>query len=155
MYGFVPHCTEATLTASIAGKQMATIVSTSQLRITKGSIVHRMSARSFIRDYDEGVLAEDNLLNEIQKRDRKADIIKLSIEYSIVTSFTSFVAIEKRDESDKDIAYIPTIDKLVTEHSVDRLPYLGWEEPEPSTSEGGVHPDEHCTYSSRLLTFAD
>ena len=35
---------------------------------------------------------------QIVKHDRKAYIINLSKEYSIVTQFTSFVAIEHRDE---------------------------------------------------------
>ena len=50
VYGFVPHCTEATLEASIAGQAMSTMVSTSQLSITKGLTVHRMAARAIIRD---------------------------------------------------------------------------------------------------------
>jgi len=35
---------------------------------------------------------------QIVKRNLKNYIIKLSVDYSIVTEFTSFVAIEKRDE---------------------------------------------------------
>ena len=35
---------------------------------------------------------------QIVKRDRKAFIINTSIEYSIVSQFTSFVAIEEREE---------------------------------------------------------
>ena len=35
---------------------MSTIVSTSDLRITKGNIVHRLAARAIIRDWEDGNL---------------------------------------------------------------------------------------------------
>jgi len=35
---------------------------------------------------------------QIAKKNRKNYVIKLSTDFSIVTEFTSFVAIEKRDE---------------------------------------------------------
>ena len=40
---------------------------------------------------------------QIIKRDRKSYVINISKEYSIVSQFTSFVAIEKREKASDDI----------------------------------------------------
>ena len=41
-------------------------------------------------------------LSQIVKRDRKSYIINISKEYSIVSQFTSFVAIEEREKVGRD-----------------------------------------------------
>ena len=38
MYGFVPHCKQATLRAKIGSKHVDTMVSTSELGMTKGRV---------------------------------------------------------------------------------------------------------------------
>ena len=38
MYGFVPNCLQATLEAKIGSKQVETMVSTSDLAVTKGKV---------------------------------------------------------------------------------------------------------------------
>ena len=38
MYGFVPNCLQATLKAKIGSKQVETMVSTSDLAVTKGKV---------------------------------------------------------------------------------------------------------------------
>ena len=43
-----------------------------------------------------------SLYDQIIKRDRKSYIINISKEYSIVSQFTSFVAIEKREKVSND-----------------------------------------------------
>ena len=43
-----------------------------------------------------------SLYDQIIKRDRKSYIINISKEYSIVSQFTSFVAIEKREKVSSD-----------------------------------------------------
>ena len=57
----------------------------------------------------------------------KAYIIELSKEYSIVTQFTSFVAIEKREEGEVVAEDAPTMEELVEKEAVDELAYMGYE----------------------------
>ena len=57
----------------------------------------------------------------------KAYIIELSKEYSIVTQFTSFVAIEKREEGEVVAEDAPTMEELVEKEDVDELAYMGYE----------------------------
>jgi len=80
---------------------------------------------------------------QIIKRDRKSYIINVSKEYSIVSQFTSFVAIEKREKVWTDITnYLvdtcwqdekfdqskgPSMAELVDKENVDTLQYMGWE----------------------------
>ena len=83
-------------------------------------MLHQLTARAIIRDWTEGSLDFDHTEHEvissltlchilcrysngtihcqIAKRDTKSFIINTSIEYSIVSQFTSFVAIEKREK---------------------------------------------------------
>jgi hypothetical protein len=41
-------------------------------------------------------VTQDPLRHEIMKKERKPELIELSIKYSLVTQWTSFVAIEER-----------------------------------------------------------
>ncbi|XP_046570901.1 protein mono-ADP-ribosyltransferase PARP4-like [Haliotis rubra] len=130
VYGLVPNCTMATLKAVVGGQEVSTVVSTSELSITTGMIVHRLTARSLIRDWEDGMLSADRTQHEILKLNLKNYVIDLSKEYSIVTQFTSFVAIETRDEDEKKglrESGGPSIFELVSGHSMDILDYMGWE----------------------------
>ncbi|KAK3593675.1 hypothetical protein CHS0354_013571 [Potamilus streckersoni] len=120
IYGFVPNCTMATLKAQIDGQEVSTVVSTSDLNITEGKILHRLTARAIIRDWEDGLLSLDRADQEIMKATTKNMIIELSREYSIVTQFTSFVAIEKRDE-DKEVdeSELLNMSDLIKRESVD------------------------------------
>ncbi|KAH9525129.1 Protein mono-ADP-ribosyltransferase parp4 [Bulinus truncatus] len=127
IYGFVPNCTMATLSASISGQQVSTVVSTSELSITEGYLVHRLTARAVIRDWEDGVLSSDRTGHEMAKMDLKNYIIELSKQYSIVTQFTSFIAVEKREENEKEnLSNGPTIKDLLNQENVDILPYISW-----------------------------
>uniref|UniRef100_A0A8C5M043 Poly [ADP-ribose] polymerase n=1 Tax=Leptobrachium leishanense TaxID=445787 RepID=A0A8C5M043_9ANUR len=99
VYGFIRHCTQATLKGLIEDKEMETMVSTTELQKTTGTMLHKLTARALIRDYEDGILHEEEDENEMQKQLRKSEIINLSKEYSIVTQFTSFIAVEKRVRS--------------------------------------------------------
>ncbi|KAK7486590.1 hypothetical protein BaRGS_00022115, partial [Batillaria attramentaria] len=128
IYGFVPNCTMAFLSAVVGGQEVSTVVSTSELAITKGLVVHRLTARGVIQDWEAGLLSDDRTDHEVAKMNEKQDIIELSKEYSIVTQFTSFVAIEKRDkDEDMTLKKGPTIGDLVGKETVDILDYMGWE----------------------------
>lgn len=64
---------------------------------------------------------------QILKRDRKSYIINISKDYSIVSQFTSFVAIEEREKDEKfDSSHGPSIMQLVEKEGVDKLSYMGW-----------------------------
>ncbi|ELR19183.1 ubiquitin domain containing protein [Acanthamoeba castellanii str. Neff] len=127
VYGFVDYCTAATLKAKNGDMEVSNLVSTHELSITRGSIVHTLTARAMIRDWEDGNYDKDALIHEIIKRKRKEEIIKLSTQYSLVTQFTSFVAIEKREAGEQKVEG-PSIEELVQKETVDSLPYVGWQE---------------------------
>ena len=61
------------------------------------------------------------------KSERKQYIIDLSKTHSIVTPYTSFVAIEERKEGEDLLPTGPSITELLEKESVDILPYIDWE----------------------------
>uniref|UniRef100_A0A672NHB2 Poly [ADP-ribose] polymerase n=1 Tax=Sinocyclocheilus grahami TaxID=75366 RepID=A0A672NHB2_SINGR len=78
VYGFVPHCTQ---------------VDRLYLKATLLLIV--VAIRN--GDYEDGILANSEAEHEGKKAELKSYIIELSKEFSILSQFTSFVAIEERD----------------------------------------------------------
>ncbi|KAM6969967.1 protein mono-ADP-ribosyltransferase PARP4 [Aplochiton taeniatus] len=127
VYGFVPHCTQATLFGDLSGQEIQTMVSTSDLQKTKGTFLHKLTARAVIRDYEDGSLALDEAEHEGKKSELKSYIIELSKEFSILSQFTSFVAIEERDPQQIKVDFTD-VAKLIAEEDVDFLPYLSWKE---------------------------
>ncbi|XP_076120578.1 protein mono-ADP-ribosyltransferase PARP4 [Alosa pseudoharengus] len=134
VYGFVPHCTQATLYGELCGQEIKTMVSTTELQKTKGTFLHKLTARAVIRDYEDGILHMDEAEHEGKKAQTKSFIVELSKEFSVLSQFTSFVAIEERDaqKSDEGFTDIP---KLIAEEDVDLLPYMGWEDEEERLKE--------------------
>ncbi|XP_012497125.1 PREDICTED: poly [ADP-ribose] polymerase 4 [Propithecus coquereli] len=128
VYGFIPHCTQATLCALIQEKEFCTMVSTTELQKTTGTMIHKLTARALIRDYEDGILHENETGHEMKKQILKSVIIKLSKENSLVTQFTSFVAVEKRDESEPPFPNVPKVSELIAKEDVDLLPYMTWQE---------------------------
>ncbi|XP_057306524.1 protein mono-ADP-ribosyltransferase PARP4-like isoform X2 [Hydractinia symbiolongicarpus] len=128
VYGFVPHCTMATLTASVNGKHMSTLVSTSELSTLTGLSLHRLAAKAIIEDWENGMLSEYEIEHEMIKQKMKKQIIDMSIEFSIVTKFTSFVAIEERESGESKDDTAPTIDELVAMENIDILSYMAFED---------------------------
>ncbi|XP_048454258.1 protein mono-ADP-ribosyltransferase PARP4 [Rhincodon typus] len=128
IYGFVPHCTQAKLSAVINDQEVCTVVSTTELQKTKGKILHRLTAKALIGDYENGSLDTNESEHEMKKSTLKSYIIELSKEYSILTQFTSFIAIEERYEQEEDLLLGPSVRELAAKESVDILPYLAWEQ---------------------------
>ncbi|XP_046764290.1 protein mono-ADP-ribosyltransferase PARP4 isoform X2 [Gallus gallus] len=128
VYGFVPHCTQATLRAIINDQELQTVVSTTELQKTTGTVLHKLTARAFIRDYEDGILHENETEHEMKKQILKNMIIHLSMENSIITQFTSFIAIEKRDANEICSANVPNILEIIAQEDVDFLPYMNWEQ---------------------------
>ncbi|XP_065065834.1 protein mono-ADP-ribosyltransferase PARP4-like isoform X2 [Rhopilema esculentum] len=129
IYGFVPHCRMATLSAKIGDRELSTMVSTTDLNVTTGKILHRLAARAVIKDWEDGTLSESRTEHEMLKREMKDKVIELSIKHSIVTQFTSFVAVEERKDGELyDDVNAPSVDELVEMENVDFLAYMGFEE---------------------------
>ncbi|XP_065105064.1 protein mono-ADP-ribosyltransferase PARP4-like isoform X2 [Paramisgurnus dabryanus] len=127
VYGFVPHCTQAMLFGDLSGQEIKTMVSTTELQKTKGTFLHKLTARAIIRDYEDGILGNSEAEHEGKKAELKSYITELSKEFSVLSQFTSFVAIEERDQNQLDTGFTD-IPKLIAEEDVDILPYLGWTE---------------------------
>ncbi|XP_004680419.1 PREDICTED: poly [ADP-ribose] polymerase 4 [Condylura cristata] len=134
VYGLIPHCTQATLCALIQEKEFSTMVSTTELQKTTGTMIHKLTARALIRDYEEGVLHEDETNHEMKKQLLKSLIIELSKENSLITQFTSFVAVEKRDDNELLAPIIPNILELIAKEDVDLLSYMSWQEEKPDAN---------------------
>uniref|UniRef100_A0A8C7BSE6 Poly [ADP-ribose] polymerase n=1 Tax=Neovison vison TaxID=452646 RepID=A0A8C7BSE6_NEOVI len=114
VYGFIPHCTQ----------------------VRKGEFYFKtlMRTRALIRDYEDGILHENETNHEMKKQILKSLIIKLSKENCLITQFTSFVAVEKRDGKELPSPNIPNIWELIAKEDVDFLPYMSWQEEQPDTS---------------------
>ncbi|XP_025097286.1 poly [ADP-ribose] polymerase 4-like [Pomacea canaliculata] len=69
IYGFVPNCTMAFLSAVVGGQEVSTVVSTSDLAITTGLVVHRLTARALIQDWETGMLSDDRTHHEVVRMD--------------------------------------------------------------------------------------
>ncbi|CAL8265978.1 unnamed protein product [Lota lota] len=135
VYGFVPHCTQAHLHGNLSGMEVVTMVSTSELQKTRGTFLHKLAARAFIRDYENGTLSISQAEHEGKKAELKSFIVELSKEFSILSQFTSFVAIEKRDPQRPEEPELTDISKIIAEEDVDFLPYMGWNEEEKEEEE--------------------
>ena len=61
-------------------------------------MLHRLAAHALIDDFERGVLDHDAIQQAVMKRTLKQRVIDLSKTFSIVTPYTSFVAIEERVE---------------------------------------------------------
>ncbi|KAM3862197.1 protein mono-ADP-ribosyltransferase PARP4 [Diretmus argenteus] len=128
VYSFVPHCTQATLLGQLGGQEIKTMVSTSELQKTRGTFLHKVTARAIIRDYEDGSLDSNEAEHEGKKAELKSFIVELSKEFSILSQFTSFVAIEERDSGQMEEGFTD-IPKLIAEEDVDLLPYISWISP--------------------------
>ncbi|RNA13259.1 poly [ADP-ribose] polymerase 4-like [Brachionus plicatilis] len=117
-YGFMPNCQQALLRASINGYEFETVVTCPELMITKGDLIHKLTAKALIDDWQHGILcSDDKIQNDLLKQKLKDKIIKLSQKFSIVSDYTSFIAIEDRDpnewtgeqiEMTRPLIYFPT-----------------------------------------------
>ncbi|XP_054995973.1 protein mono-ADP-ribosyltransferase PARP4 isoform X2 [Sorex araneus] len=154
VYGFIPHCTQACLCALIHEKEFSTMVSTTELQKTKGTMIHKLTARALIRDYEDGILHQDETSHQMKKQNLKSLIIKLSKENTLITQFTSFVAVEKRGSDESSSPNIPNIMTLIAEEDVDCLPYMSWQQEQPESNMlhiGDLVPEDLLDYEDFLL----
>ncbi|KAM8977640.1 protein mono-ADP-ribosyltransferase PARP4 [Pelodytes ibericus] len=127
VYGFVPHCSQASLKGFLDNQEFDTMVSTTELQKTTGTMLHKLAVRALIRDYEDGILHEEEDEHERKKLMMKLPIIDLSVKYSIVTPFTSFVAVEKREANERQQDIEPNVSEIIAAEDVDLLPYMDWE----------------------------
>ena len=85
VYGFAAQCRQAILRANLGGKQVETSVFCSDLSVTKGITLGRLTAKALIRDSLEGHLEGDPIQDELKRRERKPKVIEMSKKYCIVT----------------------------------------------------------------------
>lgn len=64
---------------------METSVFCSDLSVTKGLTLGRLTAKALIRDSLEGHLEGDPIQDELKRRERKPKVIEMSKKYCIVT----------------------------------------------------------------------
>ncbi|XP_072253698.1 protein mono-ADP-ribosyltransferase PARP4 [Leuresthes tenuis] len=154
VYGFVPHCTQATLLGNLCGQELKTMVSTSELQKTRGTFLHKLTARALIRDYEDGNLETTEAEHEGKKAELKSFITELSKEFSILSQFTSFVAIEERDSEQAEDG-VTDIPKLMAEEDVDILPYISWTSGSSLDESSSYESDEEDEDTNDLLLAED
>ena len=71
------------------------------------------------------------------KVSRKDYIIEISKKHSVTSKFTSFVAIEKREEGET-FNSAPDVEEILDGESVDILGYIGWLEDSEAEEEYAV-----------------
>ncbi|XP_063506991.1 protein mono-ADP-ribosyltransferase PARP4-like [Pongo pygmaeus] len=96
-------------------------------RIEAPLMIHKLATRDLIRDYKDGILHENETSHEMKKQTLKSLIIKLSKENSLIIQFTSFMAVEKRDENESPFPDIRKVSELIAKEDVDFLPYMSWQ----------------------------
>lgn len=98
-----------------------------------------------IRDWEDGNYHSNGVLHNVIKRERKPEIITFSIQYSLLSKFTSFgthlcprvfvfvfllplstVAIEERREGET-LGSSLAIEEFLKKEDVDELHYMAWE----------------------------
>jgi hypothetical protein len=111
------------------GQEFVTTVFSSTMTTTRGRILHCLTTRVIIDDYDNGLLDVDESENELIKIQYKRDLIDLSIKHSVVSAYTSFVAIEERNvKTDLERVRVSVrLLEVMLERDVDLLPYMGWD----------------------------
>lgn len=57
---------QATLTAKVNGKDVSTVVYASEVEKTTGQILHRLTTRAVIRDWEDGNLSENKIDSDVQ-----------------------------------------------------------------------------------------
>ena len=132
VYGFVDYCTRATLYSKLGTHQIEHGVSTSELLFRSGNIIHTLCAKSMVRekDNDDAIYVNlDKIQAQLAKKKFKEQVIKMGIEFNLVTPYTSFIAVEERQENEKiDLAKIKKMNELVQNFEIDVLSYMSWKD---------------------------
>lgn len=110
-------------------KEIDQIVSTHEMAIIHGKLLHKLAARSILTEWENGIYTDDEISNYIKKIELQNEIIDLSIKYQIISNFTAFVAIEER-YSDTDKIILSSHDdfnNIWNDFIIDDLKEISWE----------------------------
>ena len=99
----------------------------------RGEVVHRLTAKSIIREYEDGVYAADYGRHCELKARMREEVVRIGIAFNLVTKFTSMIAVEERSDEEKQryaafkqgsgaASTTPTVDFLAARVAVDPLP---------------------------------
>ncbi|XP_064611003.1 protein mono-ADP-ribosyltransferase PARP4-like [Liolophura sinensis] len=91
---------KAYLNGRMNGEEVSTVVSTPDLCVTEGTILHSLTAHALIRDWQYGILHTDHTLHEMLKFSKTERIVQLSKEFNVLCPLTSFVAVEENRSGD-------------------------------------------------------
>ena len=129
------RCRDGACGAAVEEVPVSTYMSSSPVTETRGSTLHKLTAMRLIRDWQDGLLGLDKAEDGCAKELLKQQMIALGCQYSIVTPYTSMIAIEERGEGDGQApdASAYTLAALVAALEVDPIPEVGYEKrPEPA-----------------------
>ena len=82
-YGFIPNCRQATLRARINGYELSAVVTCPELGVTQGDVVHKLTAKALIDDWQQGVLHDtDQVRDALARQKLKQRLIrKINLAY--------------------------------------------------------------------------
>ncbi|XP_041458287.1 uncharacterized protein LOC121410337 isoform X2 [Lytechinus variegatus] len=103
LYAMGPEVSKVELEAEIEGRTECFKVSADKTSSSKGLTLHRLATRGIVRDWELGSVHANRLENDAMMDDVKRHLVKLGVEFNIVSPLTSFIAIEKRDEEDENM----------------------------------------------------
>jgi poly [ADP-ribose] polymerase len=81
-----------------------------------------------VTQHDQGQYADDLAVHAAVKEAQRAPLIRRSLEYGIVTPWTSFIAIEERIQGEAKLQQ-PSLASILESVAVDDMPYLAWPQP--------------------------
>eukprot|EP00057_Strongylocentrotus_purpuratus_P029336 XP_011683810.1 PREDICTED: poly [ADP-ribose] polymerase 4 [Strongylocentrotus purpuratus] len=102
LYAMGPEVTKVELEAEIEGRTESFTVTADLTPTSTGLTLHRLATRGIVRDWELGSVHANRLENDAMMDDVKRHLIKLGVEFNIVSPLTSFIAIEERDEEDEN-----------------------------------------------------
>lgn len=128
IYGLSTDFNLVKLIAEIDGQEFETVLYTSDLSATEGKMLHTLAAQRVIRDWEDGLLADDRVDQLTEKKCNREKIINFSKKFNLITSLTSFIGVEERTE-DEDFSTdeFDLKNDLLEEIDVDILPYMSFE----------------------------
>ncbi|XP_063953613.1 uncharacterized protein LOC129256833 isoform X2 [Lytechinus pictus] len=103
LYAMGPEVSKVELEAEIEGRTECFEVSADETSSAKGLTLHRLATRGIVRDWELGSVHANRLENDAMMDDVRIHLVKLGVEFNIVSPLTSFIAIEKRDEEDENM----------------------------------------------------
>ncbi|KAH3764805.1 Vault protein inter-alpha-trypsin domain [Pelomyxa schiedti] len=88
---------DVVLSARVTNRPISLTVRVSPTRVTTGTHIFKLFARALLRDLEEGrsYMHNGSILPDVAKR----EAIQVSRKYNVLSSYTSFVAVESRTEA--------------------------------------------------------